>query len=78
MEKFDGMLLSCNATQTGLELQFEDDQSFAYAQRVWDWVNGADNHTFLMVVGAGDCDNNPYRVPYLVSELSYDEDLNIA
>jgi hypothetical protein len=78
MEKFDGMLLSCNATQTGLELQFEDDQSFAYAQRVWDWVNGADNHTFLMVVGAGDCDNNPYRVPYSVSELSYDEDLNIA
>ncbi|KAK5049872.1 hypothetical protein LTR84_003990 [Exophiala bonariae] len=78
MEKFDGMLLSCNATQTGLELQFEDDQTFAYAQRVWDWVNGADNHTFLMVVGAGDCSNNPYRVPYSVSDIVYDEDLNIA
>ncbi|KEF63602.1 uncharacterized protein A1O9_01580 [Exophiala aquamarina CBS 119918] len=78
MEKFDGMLLSCNTTQTGLELQFEDDQSFVYAQRVWDWVNGADNHTFLMVVGTGDCGDNPYRTPYLVSDILYDEDQNIA
>lgn len=78
MEKFDGMLLSCTTTRTGLELQFENDLTFAYAQRVWDWVNGADNHTFLMIVGAGDCSNNPYRVPFSVSDIAYDEDLNIA
>lgn len=72
------MLLSCTTTRTGLELQFEDDLTFAYAQRVWDWVNGADNHTFLMIVGAGGCSNNPYRVPYSVSDIAYDQDLNIA
>ena len=61
-----------------MTLTFEDDATFAYAQRVWDWVNGADNHTFLMVAGKGDCGDNPHRVPYLVSSIKYDEKKNIA
>ncbi|KAJ9664094.1 hypothetical protein H2201_005334 [Coniosporium apollinis] len=78
MEKFDGMLESVDCTPNGMTLKFEDDQTFAYAQRAWDWVNGADNHTFLMVAGRGDCGNNTRRIPYLVSSIEYDEDLNIA
>lgn len=67
MEKFAGMLTSVECTPQDMTLGFEDDTSFVYAQKVWDWVNGADNHTFLMVAGKGDCGNNAYRIPYLVS-----------
>ena len=49
MEKFDGMLTSIECANDQLTLAFEDDATFAYAQNVWDWVNGADNHSFIMV-----------------------------
>ncbi|KIX09755.1 uncharacterized protein Z518_00836 [Rhinocladiella mackenziei CBS 650.93] len=78
METFDGMLISQNCTPNGMTLQFEDDSTFAYAQHVWDWVNGADNHTFLMIAGSGDCGSNKHRIPYLVSAISYQEDQNVA
>ena len=78
MERFDGMLTSVDCTSQGLTLKFEDDATFAYAQTVWDWVNGKDNHTFLMIVGKGDCGDNPHRIPYLVSSIAYDEAANVA
>lgn len=78
MEKFDGMLTKVECKEDSLTLGFEDDQSFAYAQRVWDWVNGADNHAFLMVVGKGDCGDNSRRLPYTVRTIKYDEAANVA
>lgn len=78
MEKFDGMLTSVECTSKGMTLKFEDDSTFAHAQRVWDWVNGKDNHTFLMVAGKGDCGDNPHRMLYLVSSITYDEESNVA
>ena len=78
MERFDGMLTSVECTQQGMTLGFEDDSSFAYAQKVWDWVNGADNHTFVMVTGRNDCGDNTHRIPYNVSSIAYDEGRNIA
>jgi hypothetical protein len=78
MEKFAGMLTSVECAPQSLTLGFDGDSSFAYAQRVWDWVNGADNHTFLMVTGKGDCGPNTLRTPYLVSSIAYDEEHNIA
>jgi hypothetical protein len=78
MEKFDGMLTSVECAPQGMTLEFDDDSSFAYAQKVWDWVNGADNHTFLMVTGEDDCGPNTHRLPYLVSSIKYDEERNIA
>ena len=78
MEEFDGMLTSVHCTPRGMTLKFEDDSTFAHAQRVWDWVNGADNHTFLMIAGKGDCGDNPHRIPYLVSSIAYDERANVA
>jgi hypothetical protein len=78
MEKFHPMLESVDCTPSGMTLKFINDETFSYAQRVWDWVNGADDHSFLMVAAAGDCGTNPHRVPYLVSSIQYDEELNIA
>lgn len=72
------MLQSVNCTDHDMTLAFKDDATFAYAQRVWDWVNGADNHTFVMVAGVGDCDWNRHRQPFNVSTITYDEVKNIA
>lgn len=78
MERFYGMLKSVNCTDHDMTLTFNDDATFAYAQRLWDWVNGADNHTFVMVAGVGDCEWNRYRQPFNVSTITYDEAKNIA
>ncbi|KAG8532995.1 uncharacterized protein KY384_001777 [Bacidia gigantensis] len=72
MEKFDGLIEHAECNQQGLVLTFEDDSAFTYAQKVWDWVNGADNHTFLMVAGKGDCGDNDRRIPYSISSIAYD------
>lgn len=37
-----------------------------------------ENHTLLMVAGAGDCGNNPHCKLYRVSDLVYDEAANTA
>lgn len=38
MEAFEPLLASIECTSTGLKLGFVNDEAFAYAQRVWDWV----------------------------------------
>lgn len=78
MEKFDGMLSSIKCADDLMTLGFKDDATFAYAQKVWDWVNGADNHSFIMVAGAGDCGWNEHRQPFNISTITYDEAANVA
>ncbi|KAF2184868.1 hypothetical protein K469DRAFT_666265 [Zopfia rhizophila CBS 207.26] len=78
MERFDGMLKSVECNTDNLALTFEDDATFKYAQKVWDWVNGEDNHSFVMVAGVGDCGNNTRRMPFIVSSIKYDEEANRA
>lgn len=78
MEKFDDMVTAVTCSNTSIEMTFEDDATFAYAQRVWDWVNGADNHSFVMVAGPGDCGDNENRIPFVISTLQYDEVANKA
>jgi hypothetical protein len=78
MERFNGMLTSINCSQTTVDMGFRDDDTFAYAKAVWDWVNGADNHTFVMVAGSGACGWNEHRQPFTISTLTYDEEANVA
>ncbi|KAF2264358.1 hypothetical protein CC78DRAFT_495182 [Lojkania enalia] len=78
MERFDGMLKSIECTADSVALTFIDDATFAHAQQVWDWVNGADNHSFVSVAGAGDCGDNVDRKPFVVSSIAYDEEANKA
>ncbi|KAF2093685.1 hypothetical protein NA57DRAFT_81188 [Rhizodiscina lignyota] len=78
LEKLNSVLTAVHCYPSELALGFESDSSFAYAKGVWDWVNGADNHTFLLVAGAGDCGRNSRRIPYQVSSISYDEARNVA
>lgn len=78
MEKFDGLLTNIECNPDGMSLTFEDSESFAYAQGVWDWVNGADDHEFLMVAGRDDCHEDGVRTPYLVQSIAYDAPKNTA
>ena len=79
MERFNDMLTSVNCTQSSIDMAFRDDDTFAYAKAVWDWVNGEENDTFVMVVGTGACGwNTEHRQPFRVTTLAFDEDANIA
>jgi hypothetical protein len=80
LEKFKGMTkaIKCPQGATTMDITFKDDATFAYAKKTWDWVNGKDNHSFIMVAGTGDCGWNTHRVPFIISTLKYDEKGNIA
>ncbi|MCJ1264543.1 hypothetical protein MMC22_004415 [Lobaria immixta] len=78
MEKFYPLLKSVNCSRDKMTLAFKNDKTFAYAQKVWDWVNGADDHAFVMVAGLGDCGWNRHRQPFIVTSIAYDEGLNTA
>ncbi|PSN72367.1 hypothetical protein BS50DRAFT_630409 [Corynespora cassiicola Philippines] len=78
MEKFDALTSSIQCNADSIAMTFIDDATFARAQQVWDWVNGADNNSFVMVAGVGDCGNNTNRIPFKISRLSYDEVANQA
>jgi hypothetical protein len=78
MHKFRGMTKAISCSNTSLDITFTDDDTFAYAKKTWDWVNGADNHSFVMVAGARDCGSNDERLPFIVTSLKYDEKFNIA
>lgn len=69
---------TCNIDTNVMEITFQDDKMFECARNLWGWVNGADNHTFVMVAGTGDCGWNDRRVPFIISTIEYDMEANIA
>ena len=50
MEKFSGHTKSIKCTQSQIDIQFKDTASYDYAKQVWDWVNGADNHSLFVTL----------------------------
>jgi len=78
MQRFKGMTRSVTCSNNSIDIFSNDNTTFAYAQNVWDWVNGADNHTFVMVVGTGDCGWNEHRVPFTISALAYNDATSTA
>jgi hypothetical protein len=71
LQRFKTYLRSVQCTEDNIDLKFKDDAAFAYAQNIWNWVNEAKNHTFVLVAGTGDCGWNQYRVPFMVSKLVF-------
>jgi hypothetical protein len=79
MERFNDMLTDVTCTQSSIDMTFRDDDTFAYAKAVWDWVNGEENCAFIMVAGKGACGwNEDHRQPFRVTTLSFDEAGNVA
>ena len=77
LEKFNSMLSSITCTNTSVTLTFKDNGPFLYAQREWNWVNNG-NRTFILVAGTGDCGWNTYRLPFIVSFVSFSNSTKTA
>lgn len=73
MEKFYPMLKSTKCAADHMTLNFENKRSYKYGRRIWHWVNGADERTFVMVAGLGHCGWNGDRLPFIVSNAHFDD-----
>ncbi len=78
VERFAPLIKSLVCDERGMTMAFKDDLTFARAKAIWDWVNGADDNSFVMVAGPGDCGWNEERQPYMVRSLEYDEEKDTA
>jgi hypothetical protein len=75
MERFSGKLKSVRCAED-MMLEFTDDAAFAYAKEVWNWVNQDVNNSFIMVTNYAGCADDMERLPFVVSNIRYDEDAN--
>lgn len=80
MQRFKGMTkwTACSAGGNTITIAFNDKPTFEYAKETWDWVNGPNNHSFVMVAEPGDCARNKHRLPFIVKNITYDEAGNVA
>jgi hypothetical protein len=72
MEKFLPLTKSVYCDQNGISMTFSDNATFEEAKQVWDWANGAENRSFVIVAGAGDCGWNENRQPFIIQTLDFD------
>lgn len=77
MENFSGMLKTVHCTQTSMTLEFKDRLHFQYAQKIWGWVDEAERHSFIIVVGARDCEWNEHRQPFRVTATKFNTNSNM-
>lgn len=77
MDRFVGKLKSVKC-EDDMMLEFNDDEAFAYAKKVWNWVNEDTNHTFIMVTNYEGCADDHERKPFVVENIRYDEVQNKA
>jgi hypothetical protein len=73
LQRFKSLLRSVECTQEAIDFRFKDDTALQYAKATWDWVNVAENHTFVLVADTRDCGWNDHRVPFIVSNLHFNE-----
>jgi hypothetical protein len=77
MERFAGKLKSVKCAED-MMLEFIDEAAFSYAQNVWNWVNQDVNNSFIMVTNHEGCADNMERLPFVISNIMYDEENNRA
>ncbi|KAF2735733.1 hypothetical protein EJ04DRAFT_575886 [Polyplosphaeria fusca] len=77
MEQFSGKLKSVNCAED-MMLEFINDAAFEYAKVVWNWVNQDVNNSFIMVTNYAGCADDMERLPFVVSNIRYDEVANKA
>jgi hypothetical protein len=76
MEKFYPLVKSTECTQNSMTLNFEDDGAYRYGSKTWNWVNEAKDHTFLLVAGHGHCKWNTDRLPFIVTDVEFNDTSN--
>ncbi|PWY79648.1 hypothetical protein BO70DRAFT_52151 [Aspergillus heteromorphus CBS 117.55] len=78
MEYFTDLLTNVTCTNSSMTLGFSDSDAYSYAKSSWSWVNGANNRTFVVVAGAGQCGWNTDRLPFIISAASFRDDTTAA
>ncbi|KAE8362195.1 hypothetical protein BDV27DRAFT_159980 [Aspergillus caelatus] len=73
MERFGKLLESVHCTDTSVTVNFKEEQAFTYAEQAWEWVNDMDDRTFVLVIAKGSCNGNTNRLPFIVSNVTYDK-----
>ncbi|TLD36568.1 hypothetical protein E2P81_ATG02350 [Venturia nashicola] len=78
--RFRGMTkwMSCSRGGKAITIAFNNNETFDYAKKTWDWVNGANNRSFIMVAEPWDCPWNVHRVPFIVKTLRFNGAENVA
>lgn len=76
MEKFYPLLKSTECTKHSLTMNFEDEEAYRYGAKVWNWVNDADDHSFVLVAGRGHCQWNEDRLPFSIKDVEFDDASN--
>lgn len=73
VEQFAKHLKSISCGQKGqpMVLAFNDQDSFQYAQKQWQWVNQKDINHFILVTEANQCFQGDDRSPYLVNKIKF-------
>jgi hypothetical protein len=77
MERFADKLKSVKCAED-MMLEFIDDTAFSYAKNVWNWVNQDVNNSFIMVTNYEGCADDMERLPFVISNIRYDEENNKA
>lgn len=81
IEYFDDLIESMQCPQNGtgdVVIDFLDHADLSAAGEIWDWVNQHPDHSFLLMVGAGDCGWNQDRILYNIRGLDFTESSKIA
>ncbi|CAJ2509489.1 Uu.00g145150.m01.CDS01 [Anthostomella pinea] len=71
-DSFSSELSSVSCQDNDLSLTFTNQDTYNAAIKDWDWVNFADNHTFVMIVNYGGCGEADERQPWIVTGATYD------
>ncbi|OQE21144.1 hypothetical protein PENSTE_c012G01236 [Penicillium steckii] len=73
LEKFHPMLKSTQCTPHSLTMNFDDDQAYRYGAKAWQWVNDEKDRTFVLVAGQGHCEWNEDRLPFVITDVEFDD-----
>lgn len=76
LEKFYPMLKSTQCSPHSLTMNFEDDKAYRYGAKAWKWVNDEDDRTFVLVAGQGHCEWNEDRLPFVITNVEFDDSAN--
>jgi hypothetical protein len=70
--------INCGSTSEPMTIEFNDKDSYSYAQSAWNWVNQEDDNKFTLVTKPNQCYEGDDRSPYLVSDIAFDESKLVA
>ncbi|KAN0068709.1 hypothetical protein V8E54_013433, partial [Elaphomyces granulatus] len=73
MERFEALTKSITCDDSGVSMVFNDDATLQKAKQIWDWANGSDKRTFIIVAGDKQCGWNHDRQPFVINSVDFDE-----